>query len=383
MYNFLRVLVSCFVHLIFRIKITGLENIPKEERTAKLEVAINQEASKNNWNEFAIQYAKWVANQKFGLNITISEESKKDSEIELSDWQKRMQAWADKNGITFSLNFIEKEDEKAYADRMLQSAKDAQGKLDVLRRKLSVGTGSKEEVETAKKDYENARLLALKAGADLSSLDKKRKSSGSKKDPLLDALKQEISLVEKLQGDYDKLTKGSASQAEALETIRGAYGKTIRLLNAQLGKYGLPQLDISQLITGKDPHKALEHFKQTLDTLVSKGLLTLERSKEIEAVIDKFTLSAKTYDLDMITKGLNNELGKLKDEYELALELDADPELGNMFADMFGIDTADFPKTIDEYMSRAQQEFDKMRKKRNFSAPLNIFKAGDKEFFVR
>ena len=207
---------------------------------------------------------------------------------------------------------------------------------------------------------------------------KKRGKGGSKKDPLLDALKQEISLVEKLQSDYDKLSKSGASQAEALETIRGAYGKTIRLLNAQLGKYGLPQLDISQLITGKDPNKTLAHFKQTLDTLVSKGMLTLERSKELEAVVEKFTLSAKTYNLDMITKGLNNELGKLKDEYELAVELDANPELGGIFADMMGLDKeqlSQMPKDFEGVVERLQKIIDRKLGKGKFNLVENLNKA--------
>ena len=172
-------------------------------------------------------------------------------------------------------------------------------------------------------------------------------------------MKQEISLVEKLQSDYDKLSKSGASQADALDTIRGAYGKTIRLLNSQLQSYGLPQIDISQLITGKDPNKALAHFKQTLDKLVSKGMLTLERSKELEAVVEKFTLSAKTYNLDRITKGLNNELGKLKDEYELAVELDANPEMGNLFADWMGIDMSTLPHTAEEYAKRMTKALNK------------------------
>ena len=201
---------------------------------------------------------------------------------------------------------------------------------------------------------------------------KGKSGGGSKKDQLLDALKQEISLVEKLQGDYDKLTKSGASQAEALETIRGAYGKTIRLLNVQLGKYGLPQLDISQLITSKDPNKALAHFKQTLNTLVSKGLLTLERSKELEAVVEKLTLSAKTYNLDKITKGLNNELGKLKDEYELAVELDANPELGDMFADMFGINTSTLPKTFGDALDRAQIIINRKLAEMNITTPFDL-----------
>jgi len=226
-----------------------------------------------------------------------------------------------------------------------------------------------------------ADIHAYNALTDAEEKANKKSGKGSKKDPLLDALKQEISLVEKLQSDYDKLSKSGASQADALDTIRGAYGKTIRLLNAQLDKYGLPQLDISQLITGKDPNKALAHFKQTLNTLVSKGMLTLERSKELEAVVEKFTLSAKTYNLDMITKGLNNELGKLKDEYELAVELDANPEMGNVFTEMFGLDTTDFPRTIGDYMNRVQQEFDKARMNLNLGTSLNVFKANTEQWY--
>ena len=199
---------------------------------------------------------------------------------------------------------------------------------------------------------------------------KKSGKGGSKKDPLLDALKQEISLVEKLQGDYDKLAKSGASQSDALDTIRSAYGKTIRLLNTQLQSYGLPQINISQLITGKDPNKALAHFKQTLDTLVSKGMLTLERSKELEAVVEKFTLSAKTYNLDMITKGLNSELDRFKEEYELAVAIDADPELGGIFADMFDLNIDQLPHTISEYAQKVTAELNKALKERGDNIQL-------------
>lgn len=197
---------------------------------------------------------------------------------------------------------------------------------------------------------------------------------GSKKDKVLDALKQEISIVKELQSEYDKLTKSGANQADALEAVQGAFGKTLTILNKELKGYGLPELDLS-IITGKDPHKQLEHFKKTLDDLVSKGLINFERAKALEAEISKLTISAKTYDLDKITKGLNSELSKLKDEYELAVELDANPELGGMFADMFGIDTTDMPHTIDEYMKRVQAEFDKRIEELGYSQGLDVFKA--------
>lgn len=209
--------------------------------------------------------------------------------------------------------------------------------------------------------------------------EKKGVRGGSKKDPMLDTLKQTVDIVKKLQSEYDTLTKSGASSAEALDDVRKRYSRTIAILNNDLQGFGLPQLNLD-MIKGRNPNDVLEYFQKISDILTNKGLSTLERQKAVEVVIQEFSLKAKTYNLDMITKGLNSELDKLKDEYELAVELDANPELGNMFTDMFGIDTSDFPRTIDEYMNRVQQEFDKMRKKRNFSAPLNIFKAGDKEW---
>ena len=200
-----------------------------------------------------------------------------------------------------------------------------------------------------------ADIHAYKALTDAEEKANKKRNNNSKKDPLLDAIKQEISLVEKLQGDYDKLSKSGASQADALATIRGAYGKTIRLLNAQLGKYGLPQLDISELITGKDPHKSLEHFRTTLNTLVKNGLLNFERSKELEVEVEKLTLSTKTFDLTEITSGLNRALDNVKDKYELSLELESNPELGSMFEMMFNINIDSLPQTFGDALEKANE----------------------------
>lgn len=199
----------------------------------------------------------------------------------------------------------------------------------------------------------------------------KNKGGGSKKDPVLDALKTEIKLVEQLQGEYDKLTKSGASSDDALATIRGAFGNTIKQLNSQLRGYGLPELT-TQLITGKDPNKALAHFKQTLQSLVDKGMMSLERSKEVEAIIEKLTISAKTYNLDKITKGLNSELDKLKEEYELAVELDANPELGSLFADWWDIDMEGLPHTAQAYAERATKLVNQYLKDENAGLELPL-----------
>lgn len=176
----------------------------------------------------------------------------------------------------------------------------------------------------------------------------KSKNKGSKKDLVLEALKMEIDLVKKLQGDYDKLTKSGMNSSDALKSVHSSYKSTIELLNNNLSKFSLPLLD-TKLIQGKDPSVQLDYFNKVRETLIRKGLQNTNRMNTVEAVIQELTISAKTYNLDKITEGLNNKLTNLNESYELAVELDADPELGSAFADMVGINMSSLPRTIEEY----------------------------------
>ena len=78
-----------------------------------------------------------------------------------------------------------------------------------------------------------------------------------------------------------------------------------------------------------------------------------------------------------VTDGLNSELGKIKDEYELAIELNANPELGDMFADMFGIDTDSLPHTFGEAYDRAvtiaRSKLNELRKSMNGTFDIDGF----------
>lgn len=207
--------------------------------------------------------------------------------------------------------------------------------------------------------------------------DKKKKKE---KDPILEALKLEISLVEKLRGDYDKLTKAGESQTGALATIHDAYGKTIKQLNAELKSFKLPQLDIAKIITGKDPKKQLDHFQKTLDSLIKNGLLNIERSKEVEAVLEKLKVSAKEYDFTELSKGIEKELNKLKESFDLGAALDAEPQLGNLFAKMYGFDTKELPRTFTELVQKAQSIIDNAFKGRA-EARIDVSAILDKNAF--
>ena len=200
--------------------------------------------------------------------------------------------------------------------------------------------------------------------------DKKDKKTRTKQsDEIAKAIKNEISLVKELQGAYDTLTKKGDSHANAIAKIQDLYGKTIDLLNKDMDKFGLPRLDLS-IIKGNNHNEVLAFFEKLRDVLESKGLSNLERMEAVEGVVKEFRLKADTYNLDMITKGLNNELGKLKDEYELAVELDADPELGGIFADMFDLNVDQLPHSINEYAERVTVELNKALKERGDNIQL-------------
>ena len=349
-----------------------INSIPEDQRTLKLSAAINEEAAKNNWNEFATQYARQVANKKFGTNIEISNESKKEAENELKEWQKKLQQWADANGITLGITLNMNTTEVDAANEALQNVKKAQELLAVQQRKLKVGTATQADVDAAKTALQNARLVAQQAGSDLSSLN--RGGGGTKKDNILEALKDEINLVKQLQTEYNKLTKAGLSNGDAIAFMQDAYGSTLRLLNKNLKTLKLPQLDLSE-IAGRDPNKILAFFNNLRGILESKGLSNLERMKVVESVIEEFKVSAKTYNLDKITKGLNSELDKLKDEYELAIELDANPELGGVFADMMGIDESqlqELPRSFNELVVKLQQSINKLFADNNVSESFNL-----------
>lgn len=336
-----------------------INNIPVEQRTMKLTAAINEEASQNNWNQFEKEFARQIANEKFGTIIEISDESKKAAEEDLQAWQRNIQNWAKNNGITFDVSFQTNDTEASYAKRMLQDAKDAKELWETLGRKEKQGTGSKDATTKAYNDYLERRKLAAAAGADLSSLDaKSRKAASKAESELAKALKDELSTIDKVRSIYKDLTKEGMSHANAVERATRGWGETVDAINRVLQKNGLQKLDLSKFAGIENPRELVNMLQSQLNTLLKRGAKPAE-IKELQTKIQTLNIDAEKYDLTKITKGLNNELGKLKDEYELAVELDANPEMGNLFADWMGIDMSTLPHTAEEYAKRMTKALNK------------------------
>ena len=205
----------------------------------------------------------------------------------------------------------------------------------------------------------------------------KDKKGGKKRDEILDALKNEIDLIKKAQSEYETLTQKGYSSAEALASAQSKFGKTLTLLNDKMRFWGLPTIDLRKIIKG-DPNKTLAFFEKVRDMLESKGLSNIERMKALEVVIDEFDLKAKTFNIEQITKGIEKELKKLKEEYELAIDIDANPEESEILADFLQLDRkklAELPRSFAQLMARLQEKIDKQLQgkglKFNLSEMLN------------
>lgn len=266
----------------------------------------------------------------------------------------RLKAKREKSKDAVELAFVDKDIEKATKEQIK-----AQEELNEAKKKG--GRSSAEEADANKRA--NA---ANKANA------KARREQAKAESELQKALRDELQVIDKVQAAYKKLTKAGVSRDEALGIATSGFESTAKNINNVLKKYGIAQFDIKKFAGISNPREMLKMLEDQLAKIKASGKSKPVEIKELEAQIDKIRVDAKEYDMKRITDGLNNELGKIKEEYELAVELDANPELGDMFAQAFGIDTTGFPKTVQEAVDMMQDSVDKAIAEAQFGEGIDI-----------
>ena len=208
--------------------------------------------------------------------------------------------------------------------------------------------------------------------------EKKGRKGGNRKpeDVVAEALKQELQLIREMQINYDKLRKSGVSNMDAIDIATKGYEATIIRINQVLSKFGIDKFNAANF-AGKDVRSLLQSLEEQRKALLASGKVKTSSLQALDVEIQKLTVDAKTYDMKKVTDGLNSELGKIKDEYELAIELDANPELGDMFADMFDIDTDSLPHTFGEAYDRAvtiaRSKLNELRKSMNGTFDIDGF----------
>lgn len=209
---------------------------------------------------------------------------------------------------------------------------------------------SKNQIAANNTEIEQRRtLLSL---FNQSEKKEKNNSNNRKKDVLGDSLKKEVELIDNIQKRFKEYQKMGVDAQTSIKKATDEYGDTLQKTNSILNKYGFKTMSGKQL-ANMDLRGVRDYLKSLLDVAIALG--NARGVEALEKELAKINVEITKIDYKKITDGLNNELGKLKDEYELAVELDANPELGSMFAEMFGIDTNSLPRTFGEAFDKANE----------------------------
>ena len=168
-------------------------------------------------------------------------------------------------------------------------------------------TDIEKQLETEKKllEFYNTYLSSIP------NFDKKKNKGGSKSDPRLQNLKEEISLTKKLYDEYKKLEK-QIGATRAAEKIQEIYSNTIKTLQGRAKKYGftfeLPFTD--------------ENLKANMQQFINKmkelQKLTDKKGKplfpSIGKDIDEAVAQLEDVDFNSLQKALEKKLKELSDK---------------------------------------------------------------------
>lgn len=340
--------------------------------------------SKGKWKEFA----ETTAN-KFAREHNLATD---DVFTLLNNWVKNANKWS-----IFIPLVISSEGDKSLYDTLKEYDSEidkADGEIDRLNKRIDTLNKKKSLTETekkqlaraqkerdeaqkerdealakggiSKKDEKNAEKNAKKAATDARKRERAAAAARRQEESELQkTLKDELSLIDKIRSTYKDLTKEGMNHADAVNLATDGYEKTVEEINKVFAKWGIEAFDPKKFAGVANPAEIMTMLSNQLKRIQETGRAKPSEIKDLEVKIQSLNVDAKKYDLTKITKGLNNELDKLKDEYELAVELDANPELGGMFMDMFGIDTDALPQTFREVFEKANSLIKEDMKKLN------------------
>ena len=236
------------------------------------------------------------------------------------------------------------------------------------------------EITQAQNDLNDA---IAKGGHVTKNKTKDSKEQKTAEQDVADALRQELAVIRDIQSNYDKLRKSGVDNMDAINIATQGYADTLYRVNSILKKYGVNKFNAKEF-AGKDVHKLLETLQKQRDDLVASGKIKTGSLKDLDVEIQKLTVDAKTYDMKKVTDGLNNELAKVKEEYELAVEFDANPELGGVFADMMGINADELnqlPRTYEQVVAKLQSQVDKLFADNNLGNQFDLVSLLNKNDF--
>ena len=198
-----------------------------------------------------------------------------------------------------------------------------------------------------------------------------------------DALKEELAIIKDMQSNYEKLTNAGVDSMTALDASTQGYEATLKKVNNTLAKYGISKFNAKDFV-GKDVNNLLAKLEKQRQDVIASGRAKTSSIEALDLKIKEVRVEAQTYNMKKITDGLNNELNKVKEEYEIGVEFDANPELGNIFADMMGIDREELdalPRSYDEVVRKLQNGINRLFAENHIEKQFDLTNMLDKGNF--
>lgn len=213
------------------------------------------------------------------------------------------------------------------------------------------------ELAQNQKDLADAKAKGGHSKNEGKDANKKQREAEKK---VTEAFRSELSILREMKSEYDKLRKSGVDTFESVNIVSNEYESTLKRVNKTLSKFGISTFDASDF-AGKDTKDILSKLETQRKNAIASGKLKTSELKELDVEIAKLKVEAKVYDMENITKGLNSAFDNVKEEYELAVQLDASPMFGGVIADMLGVNKEDLnelPRTANEVMEKFQKAID-------------------------
>ena len=371
-------------------------------------------------------FFNWLKNQHASeINKLFGNMSR--SELEHLDWSNpKWQKWAMDNAESFSkqygiafdklkglvndanrwqifLKLTITTDEKSVYDTLkdadaaanaawnkIQRLKRRQAELNNIPAKSLTGEQQEEaknllkELIQAQNDYNDALTKGGHANKQYKASSKTAsKARKTAEQEISEALKEELAIIRDMQSNYEKLTKAGVDSMTALDASTQGYEATLKNVNKTLAKYGISKFNAKDFV-GKDVNDLLAKLEKQRQDVIASGRAKTSSIEALDLKIKEVRVEAQTYNMKKITDGLNNELDKVKEEYEIGVEFDANPELGNIFADMMGIDREELdalPRSYDEVVRKLQNGINRLFAENHIEKQFDLTKMLDKGDF--
>lgn len=312
----------------------AIDNI--NEKYKKLEQ--NQKNEKLRLIELQAAYKK-LGNTYMYDQIT---EQLQKYNVELKDWQKKVNSIVQKAGGGAGAGFAIKQDEDiwSYIDRLKKEYRSLTAQQEEISKGL---TASPEEKEYVANRLKVARQIASALNLDLST----QKEMNKAKKEEMDLLKQQIKLVDDIQKKFLQLVKDTGNITYATEKVKEAYQDLFD--NAFKGV----SVDINDLITF-DKGSAPKFYEKIAQTLKSPEAKQLVAGKKAQSEIE-YSISINSASVALAKRKIEG----MFQGYELELDIENAGQFGSLFAGLFEYD----PVSLEQLEADVNATLNSLREK--------------------